>query len=57
MAENKQPQPRNIFEVINLNIIDISKDIAVIFKEIHEIHEILFPKNNEPNTLGAKTDE
>jgi hypothetical protein len=40
-------KPRNIFEAINLNIVDLSKDVCLIAKQIEEIHAVLYPKNLE----------
>jgi hypothetical protein len=65
MDETKRPQPRNIFEVINLNIIDLSQDMALLYKEIHEIHSVLFPQTAtseqastaEPTESGTTTND
>lgn len=66
MADNKQPQqPRNVFEqialglqTVNENIIDLSKDFAVLFQKVDEIHAALYPASiAEPDVPGAETEE
>ncbi len=68
MAENKQPQqPRNVFEqialglqTVNENIIDLSKDFAVLFQKVDEIHAALYPPQlpiAEPDVPGAEKEE
>lgn len=60
MADNKQPQqPRNIFEVINQNIVDLSQDVVLLFKKVDEIHAALYPPMQpiaEPDVPGAETE-
>lgn len=36
-------QPKNIFEVINLNIVDLSKDIVILGEKINAIYDALYP--------------
>jgi hypothetical protein len=36
-------QPKNIFEVINLNIVDLSKDIVILAEKINAIYDALYP--------------
>lgn len=67
MADNKQPQPKTIFEqlafglqTVNENIIDLSKDFAVLFQKVNEIHAALYPPVQpiaEPDVPGAETEE
>ena len=60
MADNKQPQPRNIFEVINQNIVDLSQDMVLLFQKVNEIHAALYPPVQpiaEPDVPGAETEE
>ena len=61
MAETKQPQqPRNIFEVINQNIVDLSQDMVLLFQKVNEIHAALYPPQipiAEPDVPGAETEE
>lgn len=61
MAENKQPQiqrPRNIFEAINQNIVDLSQDMVLLFQKVDEIHAALYPPIiAEPDVPGAETEE
>lgn len=54
MADTKQPQPRSIFEAINMNIVDLSKDVVTLFGLVKEIHAALYPQNiAEPTDTGA----
>lgn len=61
MADNKQPQrPRNIFEAINQNIVDLSQDVVLLFEKVNEIHAALYPPQlpiAEPDVPGAETEE
>lgn len=61
MAEIKQPQrPRNIFEAINQNIVELSQDLVELYKKVDEIHAALYPPMPpiaEPNVPGAETEE
>lgn len=41
----------NIFELINLNIVALSKDINIMHKKIDEIHAVLYPQEL-PNAAG-----
>lgn len=41
--ENKQPTPRNIFEVINTNIVDLSKDVVTLYDMVEKIYAALYP--------------
>jgi hypothetical protein len=38
-------QPKNIFEVINLNIVDLSKDIVILAEKINAIYDALYPND------------
>lgn len=40
--ENNKPQPRNVFEVINANIVALSEDLNLMHKKIDDIHAILY---------------
>lgn len=61
MAENKQPQqPRNIFEVINQNIVDLSQDVVQLYGMVEKIYTALYPPMPpiaEPDVPGAETEE
>ena len=50
-------QPKNIFEVINQNIVDLSKDMVAMFQKIDAIHKALYPIEDsaEPTNPGAET--
>lgn len=53
--EANRPQPRNVFEVINANIVDLSEDLNLMHKKIDEIHAILYTRVEEhplPNSGG-----
>lgn len=71
MPENKIPQPRNIFEAINLNIFNlgqnqktvmdmvakVSEDNAAMRKEIAELRAMFNPPVSElPNAASGKED-
>lgn len=52
-------QPRNIFEVMSLNIIALAQDIAYlcqrtneIEKRIDAIYQALYPPQEQPNAAG-----
>lgn len=47
-------EPRNIFELINQNIVDLSKDVVDLYAKVEEIHNALFPQVSEPDTPGAE---
>lgn len=58
MAQTPQPQhPRNIFEVINQNIVDLSQDMVVMFQKVDAIYSALYPAQTiaEPTDSGAAT--
>lgn len=58
MAQNQQtPQPRNIFEVINQNIVDLSQDMVIMFQKVDAIYNALYPTQPiaEPTDSGAAT--
>lgn len=63
MAENtnmahQQPQPRNIFELINSNVVILSQNVAEVYDMVKEIHTVLFPPPqniiSEPNAAGTE---
>jgi hypothetical protein len=41
----------SIFEVMAKNILTINDNLSIMYKEIHEIHEALYPKE-QPKTAG-----
>lgn len=64
-------EPKNIFELINVNVVDMSKDLVVIHDQIHEmrqqinaIYRALYPQELpnadgevlEDNQVVSKTD-
>lgn len=53
--ENNKPQPRNVFEVINANIVALSEDLNIMHKKIDDIHAVLYQTGEEhllPNSGG-----
>lgn len=44
----------NIFDIINSNLIDLSKDMNLMHKKIDEIHAVLYP--NEPIKPNGETE-
>ena len=64
MAKETTQQPRNIFELINQNIVDMSKDVVSMYDKVntieHKINAIynaLYPNDSEPNASGAEETE
>ncbi len=66
MSNNTQQstQPKNIFELINQNIVDMSKDVVSMYDKIETmeskidaIYDALYPKISEPNASGAEETE
>lgn len=53
----QQPIPRNIFEVINQNIVDLSQDMVIMFQKVDAIYNALYPAQPtaEPTDSGAAT--
>ena len=58
------PQPRNIFECINQNIVDLSQDMVALYQKmetmeakIDAIYMALYPSQtlSEPDASGADT--
>lgn len=47
-------QPKNIFELINQNIVDLSHDVVKMYEKIDAIYDALYPKDSEPNASGAE---
>ena len=58
MPENKQQQPRNIFEAINLNIYGVNENIHTLMQQVAAMHNELidlramFNAPEQPNALG-----
>lgn len=54
-------QPRNIFELINSNIVAVSQDMNAMHEKIDRIYAALYPKEqNQPTENGngsASTNE
>lgn len=50
----EQTKPRNIFEAINQNIVDLSQDIVLIYSRVEAIYKALYPDTSEPNAIGAE---
>mgnify|MGYP003306114310 FL=1 len=55
----KQPQPRNLFELINVNVVDMSKDLVSLHdrvvsmeEKVNMIYLALYPPMEEPNATG-----
>lgn len=53
----QQPIPRNIFEVINQNIVDLSQDMVIMFQKVDAIYNAFYPAQPtaEPTDSGAAT--
>lgn len=47
-------RPRNIFEAINQNIVDLSQDMVLIYNRVEAIYKALYPDTSEPNAIGAE---
>ena len=53
MEDNKTSQrPMNIFEVINANLVALSEDLNLMHRKIDEMHAVLYPMQEKPNTTG-----
>lgn len=50
----EQMKPRNIFEVINQNIVDLSQDLVFIYSRVEAIYKALYPDTSEPNAIGTE---
>jgi hypothetical protein len=50
----EQMKPRNIFEVINQNIVDLSQDLVLIYSRVEAIYKALYPDTSEPNAIGTE---
>jgi hypothetical protein len=42
----------NIFEIINANIVALSEDLNIMHRKIDEMHQVLYPLQEQPNTTG-----
>ena len=66
MPENKLPQPRNIFEVINLNINTLNENIHTLMQQVANTQQevialsLMFKAPEQPNVAsgneGAETE-
>jgi hypothetical protein len=61
--ENTEHKPRNIFELINMNVVDMSKDLVLLHKKIDKvecvmqaIYDALYPQEL-PNADGEVLEE
>lgn len=61
MEENK---PRNIFEAINKNVVDMSYDLVKVYERVASIEEkveqiylALYPPLEQPNATGDASTE
>jgi hypothetical protein len=61
--ENTEPKPRNIFELINMNVVDMSKDLVLLHDKIDKIecvmqaiYDALYPQEL-PNADGEVLEE
>ena len=43
MADQQKQQPRNIFELINQNIVDMSQDMVLLAEKVDAIYNALYP--------------
>ncbi len=57
MTQTAPQQPRNIFEAINQNIVDLSQDMVNMYQKVDAIYNALFPAQPqaEPTDSGAAT--
>lgn len=56
MANNTLP--RNIFECINQNIVDLSQDVVALYAKVDAIYTALYPQPiTEPNADGTETEK
>lgn len=57
MTQAAPQQPRNIFEAINQNIVDLSQDMVNMYQKVDAIYNALFPAQpqTEPTDSGAAT--
>lgn len=60
---NTEPKPRNIFELINMNVVDMSKDLVLLHEKIDKvecvmqaIYDALYPQEL-PNADGEVLEE
>lgn len=60
---NTEPKPRNIFELINVNVVDMSKDLVLMHEKIDKlecmmqaIYDALYPQEL-PNADGEVLEE
>lgn len=61
MANEKAPHPRNIFECINQNVVDLSQDVVQLYNRVDAIdakiiaiYDALYPSvESVPNADGA----
>lgn len=54
MANEQTRSPRNIFEMINQNVVDLSNDVVAIYEKVDAIYKVLYPEISEPDTPGAE---
>lgn len=61
--ENTEPKPRNIFELINMNVVYMSKDLVLLHEKIDKvecvmqaIYDALYPQEL-PNADGEVLEE
>lgn len=57
MANEQPRQPRNIFEVINQNVVDLSNDVVAIYEKVDAIYKVLYPEISETDAPGAEEDK
>lgn len=50
-------QPKNIFELINQNIVDLSKDVVVMYEKVDAVYKALYPNGSEPNASGTEAED
>ena len=53
MADQQKQQPRNIFELINQNIVDMSQDMVLLAEKVDAIYNSLYPVS-VPNIPGQE---
>ena len=50
-------EPKNIFELINQNIVDLSKDVVTMYEKVDAVYKALYPNDSEPNASGTGVED
>lgn len=64
MSMEMNNKPRNIFEAINMNVVEMSQDLVEAYKRLDAmqekldmIYDALYPPMEEPNATGGVLSE